>query len=161
MSVLPRNPAKGRAFRFGSPRLMTRMTRRHRGEFELSITPPLKSKELNDLYRASWPNHTDADHSQVLERSLAYICIRHRGHLVGFVYIAWDGGRHAFLLDPTVHPTVRGKGIGLELIKQAVLAAKERGCDWLHVDYEEELEPFYKAAGFRPTKAGLIRLSAD
>ncbi|NEA41688.1 GNAT family N-acetyltransferase, partial [Streptomyces sp. SID11385] len=35
------------------------------------------------------------------------------------------------------------------------------GCDWLHVDYEEHLRPFYeKACGFAPTAAGLVRLRA-
>ena len=33
-------------------------------------------------------------------------------------------------------------------------------CEWLHVDFEEDLRPFYFAAcGFTPTDAGLLALS--
>lgn len=122
------------------------------------MNPQVESAELNELFRASWPKHTDADHGEILRRSLAYILARRGDRLVGFVYVAWDGGQHAFLLDPTVHPSVRRQGLGLELVKRAASEAKERGCRWLHVDFEDELEPFYRAAGFRPSKAGLIRL---
>lgn len=128
------------------------------GNFEFSVNANISNDELNDLYRASWPKHTDSDLTQILEQSLAYICVRQAGSLVGFVYVAWDGGQHAFLLDTTVHPDVRRQGLGHELVKRAAAAAKESGCEWLHVDYEDELDPFYRGAGFRPTKAGLIHL---
>jgi hypothetical protein len=32
---------------------------------------------------------------------------------------------------------------------------------WLHVDYEPHLAPFYRALGFRHTEAGLLRLARD
>jgi hypothetical protein len=33
------------------------------------------------------------------------------------------------------------------------------GCEWLHVDFETRLTPFYiEGCGFRPTPAGLIHL---
>lgn len=127
-------------------------------DFEFSVNSNIENAELNELYRAAWPKHTNGDHIQVLARSLAYVCARQAGQLVGFVYVAWDGGQHAFLLDTTVHPSVQRKGIGAELVKEAARAARESGCEWLHVDYEEGLEPFYEAAGFRSTKAGLMRL---
>ncbi len=38
--------------------------------------------------------------------------------------------------------------------------ARERGAEWLHVDYEDELDPFYRACGFRPTAAGLLALDS-
>ncbi len=41
----------------------------------------------------------------------------------------------------------------------AATHAKAAGCEWLHVDFEPELAPFYfDACGFRPTDAGLIHL---
>ena len=37
--------------------------------------------------------------------SLGWICARQGdGSLIGFVNVAWDGGDHAFLLDPKVPP---------------------------------------------------------
>jgi hypothetical protein len=39
----------------------------------------------------------------------------------------------------------------------AVHQARQAGCEWLHVDFEGHLRPFYlDASGFRPTDAGLI-----
>ena len=50
--------------------------------------------------------------------------------------------------------TADGKLVGF-----AAMHAKAAGCEWLHVDFDDELEPFYfDACGFSPTKAGLIHL---
>lgn len=65
---------------------------------------------------------------------------------------------HTFLLDPTVHPGHRRKGIGTTLVRTMVAHLRGRGFDWLHVDYRAELDPFYRACGFEPTTAGLLRL---
>jgi len=43
-------------------------------------------------------------------------------------------------------------------VEQCAAAARAAGAEWLHVDFEPELEPFYRAAGYRPTAAGLLRL---
>ena len=69
-----------------------------------------------------------------------------------------DGGIHAFLLDTTVHPDYRRQGIATELVALVTSAARARGADWLHVDYEPHLAGFYRACGFRHTEAGLIAL---
>ncbi|MGO8147885.1 GNAT family N-acetyltransferase, partial [Rhizobium leguminosarum] len=44
------------------------------------------------------------------------------------------------------------------LVREAMRFAQERGAEWLHVDFEPHLTCFYRACGFRPTKAGLIKL---
>jgi hypothetical protein len=37
--------------------------------------------------------------------------------------------------------------------------ARDAGCEWLHVDFEDHLRRFYfEACGFQPTNAGLIAL---
>jgi GNAT superfamily N-acetyltransferase len=95
----------------------------------------------------------------VLEHSLVYIGAFLGDDLVGFVNVAWDGRDHAFLLDPRVHPDWRLRGVGRELVRRAAEATRAAGCEWLHVDYAPELAPFYEACGFKPTAAGLIRLS--
>lgn len=129
---------------------------------EYRISPPLTNEALNPLYDVSWPRHRTYDFMPVLERSLVYVCAYDRAHgerLIGFVYAAWDGGGHAFLLEPTVHPDYRRRGIGRRLVHHVRDYCRERGLEWLHVDYDEALEPFYASCGFRPTPAGLIRLN--
>lgn len=133
------------------------------GEFEIDYrtSPPLPNDELNDLYAASWPHHKTADFSDVLARSLAYVCAYHAGRLVGFVYLAWDGWQHAFLLDTTVHPDYRRRGVGRRIVREAVGAAKARGgVEWVHVDFDPHLRPFYEGCGFRDTDAGLINVKS-
>jgi ribosomal protein S18 acetylase RimI-like enzyme len=79
--------------------------------------------------------------------------------LIGFVNVAWDGGDHAFLLDPKVRPDHQRRGIATELVRRAAIQAKAAGCEWLHVDFENRLAPFYyDACGFHPTAAGLLHL---
>ena len=124
------------------------------------VNPPLANVELNALYAAAWPAHGDhqSDFQPVLARSLAYIGAYAGERLVGFVYVAWDGGIHGFLLDPTVHPAYQRRGIGRRLVAEATRVAQARGLVWLHVDYEPHLEAFYRQCGFQPTQAGLIHL---
>jgi GNAT superfamily N-acetyltransferase len=125
---------------------------------EYRVSPAVSNEDLNALFAASWLDHPWSDFLPILSRSLAYICAYAGDALVGFVNLAWDGSVHAFLLDTTVHPRWRRRGIGRQLVVRACAAASERGMHWLHVDYEPHLEGFYRRCGFRPTLAGLIRL---
>lgn len=73
--------------------------------------------------------------------------------------VAWDGGVHAFDLDTMVAPAFQRQGIGKALIEEAVAHTKRTDCEWLHVDFDPHLGPFYfDACGFKPTSAGLIPL---
>lgn len=94
----------------------------------------------------------------ILDRGLGHLGAYDGSRLVGFVNIAWDGGVHAFILDTCVDPDFRRQGIATRLVKAAETLAYSRGAHWLHVDFEQHLEPFYRACGFRPTMAGLIDL---
>src|SRR5262249_35169835 len=125
------------------------------------INPPIANEPLNALFAAAWGNDTAADFQPVLARSLAWVCAYAGPELVGFVYMAWDGGIHAFLLDTTVHPAWQRRGIGRRLVEEAAAVAAARGMHWLHVDYESHLDGFYRGCGFAPTLAGLRRLPAQ
>jgi GNAT superfamily N-acetyltransferase len=128
-------------------------------EIEYSVDPVLTNAELDLLYGAAWPNHqAPYDFGPELQHALTVVGAYHGRRLIGFARLAWDGGIHAFLLEPTVHPDYRHRGIGRTLVARAVEVARERGMEWVHVDYLPELHPFYEACGFRPTPAGLIRL---
>ena len=98
--------------------------------------------------------------TQVEQHSLGWVCAIDGDELVGFVNVAWDGGSHAFLLDTLVASRVRRQGVGTELVVAAVDGARAAGCEWLHVDFDDHLRPFYfDACRFVPTNAGLIALS--
>ena len=96
---------------------------------------------------------------QVERHSLGWVCARDAGLLVGWVNLAWDGAGHAFVLDTLVTATHRRRGIATALVAAAAAGARDGGCEWLHVDFEEDLSAFYvDACAFTPTSAGLIRL---
>ena len=117
--------------------------------------------ELNALHAEAFGHRLrDEDwYGRVHAHSLGWVCARRKAELVGFVNVAWDGGPHAFILDPIVASHERGHGIGTQLVAVAALGARGGGCVWLHVDFDDHLQAFYlDACGFTPTAAGLIRL---
>ncbi|HEY3943540.1 MAG TPA: GNAT family N-acetyltransferase [Acidimicrobiales bacterium] len=121
---------------------------------------PLSDDEMIDLVASHGGDPVPGWWDQVRPHSLGWVSARlDDGGLIGFVNVAWDGGVHAFLLDTKVSRTHQRQGIGIELVRTASAQAKAAGCEWLHVDFEEHLAPFYiVGCGFRPTAAGLIHL---
>ena len=124
-----------------------------RGQFE--------NAEVNVLHAAGFGHRLLADDWQGIlrEHSLGWACARDAGELVGFVNVAWDGGVHAFILDTMVAGGAQRGGVGTRLVALARDEARRAGCEWLHVDFEDHLRPFYfGSCGFTPTQAGLIAL---
>ncbi len=122
------------------------------------ITDPFPSDAAMDqLWRLAWGGGRDSFQA-VLQRSLAHAGAYDGAALIGFVNVAGDGGVHAFILDTCVAPAYRRQGIALRLVRRAAELARQRGALWLHVDFEPQLEAFYRQCGFRPTAAGLMRL---
>ena len=127
-----------------------------RGQFE--------NTEVNALHAEAFehPAFPDSEwdwKGQVHAHSLGWVCARDGDQLVGFVNVAWDGLVHAFVLDTMVGSHAGRQGIGTQLVAIAVAEARAAGCEWLHVDFEDHLRPFYfDACGFKPTNAGLIAL---
>jgi GNAT superfamily N-acetyltransferase len=128
-------------------------------ELRYLVNVPVTSRQLNDLFAASWEGHQRRDFEPVLGRSSGYICAWRADELIGFVNLAWDGGIHAFVLDTTVHPQVRRRGVGRRLVKVAVEVAREHGVERVHVDFDGHLREFYYECGFRCTEAGLLHLN--
>ncbi len=99
---------------------------------------------------------------QVHRHSLGWVVARDGDELVGFVNVISDGVVHAWLQDTMVARSARGRGIATQLVAVARDHARAAGCEWLHVDFDADLTPFYiDACGFTPTAAGLIALQAD
>jgi GNAT superfamily N-acetyltransferase len=95
----------------------------------------------------------------VRQHSLGWVVAREDARLVGFVNVLWDGLVHAWIQDTMVAKSARHQGIGTELVALAVKETRGAACEWLHVDFDDHLRPFYiDACGFTPTHAGLIAL---
>jgi GNAT superfamily N-acetyltransferase len=79
--------------------------------------------------------------------------------VVGFVNVVTDGGDHAFLIDTKTRGAFQRRGIATRVVAFAAEHARDAGCEWLHVDFDDELRAFYLGAcEFEPTAAGLIHL---
>jgi GNAT superfamily N-acetyltransferase len=127
------------------------------GDPAYRICPAVDEAALNALFATAWEDHRTSAFGPILQRSLVYVCAYAGTELIGFVYLAWDGGVHAFLLNPTVHPRWQRRGIGTQLVREAVAVARQAGVEWVHVDYEPHLRAFYAACGFASTEAGILR----
>jgi GNAT superfamily N-acetyltransferase len=124
-----------------------------------TANPGLTESQLDSLFAEAWGNGSARGYDRVLARSLCYFGAFRDSELVGFVNVGWDGGAHAFILDTIVRGSVRRRGIGLELVRRAITAARDAGVEWIHVDYEPHLDDFYGMAGLRPTKARMLHLT--
>ena len=130
-------------------------------ETDYSWRGAFDNAEVNELHAEAFGHRVLDDDwiAQVERHSLGWVCARDGDDLVGFVNVAWDGGVHAFVLDTMVAESAGRRGIGTRLVAAAVDGARAAGCEWLHVDFDDELRSFYfDACGFAPTNAGLIRL---
>jgi len=127
-----------------------------RGEFD--------DTEMNALHAEAFDTRVFSDDewpwSELVERhSLGWVVARDEGRLVGFVNVVWDGLAHAWLQDTMVATDAGRRGVGTQVVALARDQARAAGCEWLHVDFGDELRPFYfDACGFTPSNAGLIGL---
>ena len=105
----------------------------------------------------------DTDWSRQLnQHALTWIGAFDNDKLVGFVQVCWDGRSHAFLLDTAVDPDWQHQGIGTALVRRATEEAKAAGCEWLHVDCEDDVAQFYfNSCGFESTIAAVLNLSRN
>jgi GNAT superfamily N-acetyltransferase len=121
--------------------------------------------QLNELHAEAFETRPyDATEwnwiEQVNQHSLGWVVARDDDDsIVGFVNVPWDGFVHAWIQDTMVAQRARHQGIGTQVVQIAVEEARRAGCEWMHVDFEDHLRPFYfNACGFKPTNAGLIEL---
>ncbi len=132
-------------------------------EIEYRWRGDIADEELVALTESHGGNSASGWWNQIRTHSLGWMTARDAdGAAVGFVNVAWDGCDHAFLLDAKVRPDHQRRGIGAELVRRASLHARDAGCEWIHVDFDDRdrLAPFYfGACGFRSISAGTIHLS--
>lgn len=73
-------------------------------------------------------------------------------------YITHQGGWRATIEGVRTSSSVRGKGIGTELIRWAIHRARERGCHLIQLTTDKEREDalrFYERLGFKASHEGL------
>jgi len=134
-------------------------------EITVSWRGDFTAAEANQLHAEAFDTRVFSDdewswRDQVERHSLGWVVARSSdAQLVGFVNVLWDGLVHAWIQDVMVATSFRHQQVGVRIVGEARNRAAAAGCEWLHVDFDEELAPFYfDACGFAPTTAGLIEL---
>jgi GNAT superfamily N-acetyltransferase len=127
-----------------------------RGEFDNPEVNALHAEAFDtrvfDASEWNWRELVDV-------HSLGWVVARDGTELVGFVNVLWDGLVHAWLQDTMVAAKAGRQGVGTQVVAVARDAARDAGCEFLHVDFDDDLKPFYyDACGFTPTNGGLIAL---
>ena len=129
-------------------------------EVVLSWRGSLSDDEMVDLVESHGGKPSPGWWDQIRPHSFGWVAARDRaGLLVGFVNVVSDGDCHAFLIDTKTRGSFQRRGIGTAVVELAAEQARAAGHEWLHVDFDDDLAPFYfDACGFEPTQAGLIKL---
>ncbi len=127
----------------------------------VSWRAPFTNREVNELHAEAFDHGVvDDDWATLVERhSLGWVGARSADDLVGFVNVVWDGAFHAWIQDVMVATSHRRRGIARRMVAVATEQARAAGCEWLHVDFDDDLGSLYiDACGFTPSNAGLIQL---
>jgi GNAT superfamily N-acetyltransferase len=121
---------------------------------------PLADDEMVDLVASHGGTPVPGWWDQIRPHSLGWVAARLAdGTVIGFVNVVSDGGDHAFLIDTKTRGAFQRTRVASRVVKFAAQHAKAAGCEWLHVDFDDDLRAFYfDACGFEPTTAGLINL---
>src|SRR5439155_1752198 len=92
---------------------------------EYAWRAPVTDDEMVALVRSHGGRAVPGWWDRIRQHSLGWVTARARdGTVVGFVNVAWDGGDHAFLLDPKTRGAFQRKGIGTRLVELAARHAK-------------------------------------
>jgi GNAT superfamily N-acetyltransferase len=130
------------------------------GGFELDDDPA--RVDVDEVHRflatesywaAGRPRETVA---QLVAASARVVGLYADGRQIGFARVVSDGTIVAYLADVYVLAEFRGRGLGLELVREAVEKGPQRGCTWLL--HTTDAHGLYEQLGFRaPTEKVLER----
>ena len=105
-----------------------------------------------------WDKAWREDVLQLALRSASGLALvaEQEGKIVGFV-CAHDVGFRGYLSELAVSATVRGQGIGAELLGAVEAALSRRGCAVLLSDVWRDAEGFYRHLGWSQPDVVLLR----
>lgn len=94
----------------------------------IRVDPRPDAAAFGALWQAAWDAPWTGDLDAIWSRSLVHLGAYDGGRLVGYLNLAWDGGAHGFLLDTTVHPQFRRRGIATRLVRRRLRKRGGANC---------------------------------
>ena len=125
--------------------------------FELDDDPARIDREavhafLTTSYWAEGRSRETQD--ALIDGSQRVVGLYQDGRQVGFSRTVTDGRVHAYLADVYVLPELRGRGLGVELVRFSVDESPFAGCRW--VLHTADAHGLYRKFGFRPPDERLL-----
>lgn len=88
---------------------------------------------------------------RLVARATRVVGLYHDGRQIGFSRVVSDDETFAFLFDVYVHPDHRGRGLGVELVREAVDRGPQRHLRWFLKT--RDAHGLYEKLGFGPADA--------
>lgn len=122
--------------------------------FQLVTDRSIAPEEIADVRQEPLTPENLAVWAKCLEQSLFVVGARESatGRLVGIGMVSGNQ-RHAEIVDGTVHPDFRSRGIGKVLLTQRIQFTRDEGIPYVGLSYDEDtpwLKDYYKRYGFKP-----------
>jgi GNAT superfamily N-acetyltransferase len=122
-------------------------------EYEIVTSAPVE--EIVELYKAGdWWQESPESRDVIpgmIKGSLCFMVARSlEGRIVGMARVISDGYSDAYIQDVVVHKSLRGKGIGRELIRRLTQFCLARKIAWIGLIAEPGTEEFYEELGYGP-----------
>lgn len=88
---------------------------------------------------------------QLIRGSFAFLIVKdERGDLVGMGRVLSDGISDAYIHDVVVRKSLRGRGIGRQIIQHLIDHCRAKGIGWIGLIGQPGTETFYSSIGFSP-----------
>ena len=104
------------------------------------------------LYKAAgWWEGADTPHRliRMVMGSHCFLVARSGGRLVGMGRAISDRVSDGYIQDVFVRPSLRGRGVGAELVRRLALRLRIDGLGWIGLIAADGTWPFYAGLGFR------------
>jgi GNAT superfamily N-acetyltransferase len=95
---------------------------------------------------------------QLMRDSFRVVGLYHRGGQVGYCRTVSDGSGIAYLADLYVLPEHRGRGLGIELVREAIVNGPQVRRWMLHT---KDAHSLYAKCGFGPPSERVMEVRAD
>jgi GNAT superfamily N-acetyltransferase len=131
------------------------------GGFELDDDPQRVDEEAVYEFlstQAYWAeSRSRATIVSLIREASRVVGLYHEGVQIGFARTVSDGASFAYLADVYVLPEYRGRGLGIELVKEAVDEGPYADRRWLL--HTEDAHALYEKLGFGPGGRKLMERS--
>ncbi|MGG0585913.1 GNAT family N-acetyltransferase [Priestia megaterium] len=111
---------------------------------------------MKEIYRSvGWKNHDEEKVKKVFQSSNVVAVAYDENKIVGFGRALSDGVFNAAIYDVVVDKHYQNQGIGQQIIENLLAQLNDISC--VHLVSTAGNEEFYRKAGFRKMKTGMVR----